>query len=213
MDEIAKQTWISGDAVTEFIGDGPEVTDDRPLSEYFLIRRFLGDGTGRGEDESTLRDATSPWSTRAAAERGAVASCACGSIGLALGAAVFASYLALWVALTATGGTDGADYTAFYTGWTIVLDGNGANLYDPATQAAVQREILGGRSFEAGLNLFNNPPYLVLPFVPWHSPLQTSYLVWAIIQLCSSHGSMYRLLTRSRRIGPALSGSSLSGRP
>ena len=47
VDEIAKQTWISGDAVTEFVGDGPEVTDDRPLSEYFLIRRILGDGTGR----------------------------------------------------------------------------------------------------------------------------------------------------------------------
>jgi spermidine synthase len=47
VDEIVKQTWISGDAVTAFVGDGPEVTDDRPLSEYFLIRRILGDGTGR----------------------------------------------------------------------------------------------------------------------------------------------------------------------
>jgi hypothetical protein len=119
-----------------------------------------------------------------------------GTLGLALGAAVFALYVALWVALTASGGTDGADYTAFYTGWTIVLDGNGANLYDPATQAAVQREILGGRSFEAGLNPFNNPPYLVLPFVPLALlPLQASYLVWAVIQMALLAWLVYRLLT------------------
>ena len=33
--------------VTAFVGDGPEVTDDRPLSEYFLIRRIIGDGSER----------------------------------------------------------------------------------------------------------------------------------------------------------------------
>ena len=48
-----------------------------------------------------------------------------GTIGLALGAAVFALYLGLWGALIASGDTDGADYTAFYTGWTIVLHGDG----------------------------------------------------------------------------------------
>ena len=62
--------------------------------------------------------------------------------------------------LIVTGGTDGADYTAFYTGWTIVADGDGAELYDPAVQAEVQQRILGGRTFEAGLNPFNNPPHL-----------------------------------------------------
>ncbi len=119
-----------------------------------------------------------------------------GSLGLATGGVIFALYLGLWVALIASGGTDGADYTAFYTGWTIVLDGNGANLYDPATQAAVQREILGGRSFEAGLNPFNNPPYLVLPFVPLAVlPLQASYLVWAVMQLALLTWLVYRLVT------------------
>lgn len=54
---IAGLTWISGDAVTAFVGDGPEVTDDRPLSEYFLIRRILGDGSERATPAS-LRAAT-----------------------------------------------------------------------------------------------------------------------------------------------------------
>ena len=45
--KIAELTWISGDDVTAFVGDGPEVTDDRPLSEYFLIRRIIGDGSDR----------------------------------------------------------------------------------------------------------------------------------------------------------------------
>ena len=142
-----------------------------------------------------------------------------GSLGLALGAAVFALYLGLWGSLVSSGGTDGADYTAFYTGWTIVLDGDASNLYDPATQAATQREVLGGRSFEAGLNPFNNPPYLVLPFVPLALlPLQTSYLVWAVIQLALLAWLVWRLLTRiakdwSRNERVLLVGASLAAPP
>ncbi len=55
--KIEQMTWISGDQVTAFVGDGPEVTDDRPLSEYFLIRRIMGDGSQRATP-STLRSAT-----------------------------------------------------------------------------------------------------------------------------------------------------------
>jgi hypothetical protein len=53
---IARQTWISGAKVTAFAGDGPQVTDDRPLSEYFLIRRMMGDGSDRATP-TTLRNA------------------------------------------------------------------------------------------------------------------------------------------------------------
>ena len=54
--KIAQLTWISGDQVTAFVGDGPQVTDDRPLSEYFLIRRIMGDGSQHAT-QSTLRSA------------------------------------------------------------------------------------------------------------------------------------------------------------
>ena len=40
--KIDQLTWISGAAVPAFAGDGPMVTDDRPLSEYFLLRRLAG---------------------------------------------------------------------------------------------------------------------------------------------------------------------------
>jgi spermidine synthase len=41
---IAQQTWLTGDAVTAAVGDGPLVTDDRPRPEYFLLRRLFGSG-------------------------------------------------------------------------------------------------------------------------------------------------------------------------
>lgn len=105
-------------------------------------------------------------------------------IGVVAGATVFAVYLGLWAGLIVNRGTDAADYTAFYTGWRMVADGHGAQLYDPVAQAEAQRQVLGGRSFEAGLNPFNNPPHAVLPFVPLVSlPLAVSYLAWAGVQV------------------------------
>src|SRR4029079_19719048 len=33
---------IEDDAVAAFTGDGPLITDDRPMPEYFLLRRMFG---------------------------------------------------------------------------------------------------------------------------------------------------------------------------
>jgi spermidine synthase len=38
---IDADTFLSGKAVTDFAGVGPMVTDDRPVSEYFLIRTYF----------------------------------------------------------------------------------------------------------------------------------------------------------------------------
>ncbi len=123
------------------------------------------------------------------------------SIGLRLvviaGLVVFAAYLGLWIALIVNDGSKSADYTAFMTGWTIVLDGRGHDLYDVATQIEVQRRLLGGLSFEAGLNPFNNPPHLVLLFVPLALlPLLPSYVVWGVVQLGLLSWLGWRLLTQ-----------------
>ena len=105
-------------------------------------------------------------------------------IAIVIGLVVFAVYIGLWIALIANDGSKSADYTAFMTGWTIVLDGRGPDLYDVPTQIEIQRDLLGGRTFEAGLNPFNNPPHLVLPFVPLAVlPLLPSYVVWGAVQL------------------------------
>ncbi|MFL5726645.1 MAG: fused MFS/spermidine synthase [Chloroflexota bacterium] len=39
---IHSQVWIADDEVSAFTGDGPLITDDRPLPEYFLLRRLFG---------------------------------------------------------------------------------------------------------------------------------------------------------------------------
>jgi spermidine synthase len=39
--------WIADDEVTAFTGDGPLITDDRPLPEYFLLRRLFGPPSAR----------------------------------------------------------------------------------------------------------------------------------------------------------------------
>ncbi len=40
--EISSIIWLQGDQVATFAGDGPLVTDDRPLPEYFLLRHLFG---------------------------------------------------------------------------------------------------------------------------------------------------------------------------
>src|SRR6516165_1277748 len=60
-------------------------------------------------------------------------------IGLVAGGAVFLLYLGMW-AIWIRGGSEGSDYTAFYTGWSIVAHGDGASLYDPVVQAATQKD-------------------------------------------------------------------------
>ena len=113
------------------------------------------------------------------------------------GLVVFAAYLGLWIALIVNNGSRQADYTAFMTGWTIVLDGRGHDIYNVATQIEVQRRLLGGLSFEAGLNPFNNPPHLVVPFLPLALlPLLPSYVVWGVIQLGLLAWLAWRLLTQ-----------------
>ena len=41
MRTILGSVWIQGDAVARFVGPGPLITDDRPLPEYFLLRRLF----------------------------------------------------------------------------------------------------------------------------------------------------------------------------
>jgi predicted membrane-bound spermidine synthase len=54
---VHKSEWLSDDRVTAFTGPGPQITDDRPRSEYFLWRRaFMRDKAY--VNEAMLRAAT-----------------------------------------------------------------------------------------------------------------------------------------------------------
>ena len=44
---IPHLTWLEGGQVASFAGSGPLVTDDRPLPEYFLLRRSFGEQSPR----------------------------------------------------------------------------------------------------------------------------------------------------------------------
>jgi spermidine synthase len=39
---IKSLVWLQGDDVARFAGDGPLITDDRPMPEYFLLRQLFG---------------------------------------------------------------------------------------------------------------------------------------------------------------------------
>ncbi len=47
--------WIADDEVSAFTGDGPLITDDRPLPEYFLLRRLFGASSPRVTPGELLR--------------------------------------------------------------------------------------------------------------------------------------------------------------
>jgi hypothetical protein len=40
-------TWATGDELRTIVGDGPLITDDRPLPEYFILRRLQDPGAPR----------------------------------------------------------------------------------------------------------------------------------------------------------------------
>ena len=102
------------------------VTDDRPSSEYFLLRRLAGThspiavpSTAQGSGRFRVADPVADGATVRGSARRRVLS----RVGLAAGAASSRSTSGCGARLIATGGSDGADYTAFYTGWTIVAEG------------------------------------------------------------------------------------------
>jgi spermidine synthase len=47
--------WIADDQVARYVGDGPLITDDRPLPEYFLLRRLFGPASPRVTPNELLK--------------------------------------------------------------------------------------------------------------------------------------------------------------
>jgi hypothetical protein len=93
------------------------------------------------------------------------------------------SYLGLWIIQAQQGNLWRADFTAFYTGWAIVRDGKGADVYDLDLEMNYQRQILSGNQFSEGLLPFINPPHVALVGAPLaYLSLSNAYLVWFIFQ-------------------------------
>jgi len=76
-----------------------------------------------------------------------------------------------------------ADFTSFYTGFYMVRVGEGSNLYDPALQSSYQQQFMGGITFEGGVLLFPNPPFVAIVFSPLSLlPLGPAFYLWTLVQ-------------------------------
>ena len=57
---IPSLVWISGDDVARVVGDGPLITDDHPLPEYFLLRHMFGAQSPYASPQLLLQLSASP---------------------------------------------------------------------------------------------------------------------------------------------------------
>jgi hypothetical protein len=102
----------------------------------------------------------------------------------ALNIAIAASYVGLWLIAAREGLFWRADFTQLYTGATMARAGAGDQLYDLASQARYQQQILAGRSFADGLLPFNYPPHVALLLAPLSLlPLPAAFALWTALQL------------------------------
>jgi hypothetical protein len=53
--KIASLRWITDGDIDAFVGDGPLVTDDHPLPEYFLLRRLFNQHVAQASPGELLR--------------------------------------------------------------------------------------------------------------------------------------------------------------
>jgi Glycosyltransferase family 87 len=102
------------------------------------------------------------------------------------------------------------DFTAFYTGWWLILHGRGADLYDVVAQRAAQHAIIGDHEFPSGLLAFLHPPHAALAGLPLGLVAErfgepVAFWLWTAINVA--------LLARlARGLAGLLSLTSLSGR-
>ena len=77
-----------------------------------------------------------------------------------------------------------ADFTAFYTGWTMVREGVGTKIYDFGLQIQYQHRILDKLIAGNGILAFYYPPHVALIFSPLsYLPLNAAYVTWSFGQL------------------------------
>jgi hypothetical protein len=86
--------------------------------------------------------------------------------------------MALLLAVARSSSAPRLDFTIFYSGARIVLDGRGAELYSTEVQRHYQR-----RLFARPHPLpYNHPPFELLPFLPLAMlPYRWAYLVWSAV--------------------------------
>jgi hypothetical protein len=118
---------------------------------------------------------------------------------LILNGGLFLVLLAFWLKMAGEGVFWRADFTAFYTGWSMVLDGQGARLYDLALQESYQQRALPEPNLYEGLLPFAHPPHAALLLAPFALlPRGAAFYAWALFQagLCGIAWRQIAWLTR-----------------
>jgi len=78
----------------------------------------------------------------------------------------------------------GSDFAAYFTGATIVNNGDGRSLYNIDVQKAVQSPLIFPYAMKKGLLPFNSPPWVVLPFLPLaRLPFEVAYFFWFFVNV------------------------------
>jgi hypothetical protein len=103
---------------------------------------------------------------------------------LALNGGLALALAAVWLSMAARGLFWRADFSAFYTGWAVVLDGQGPRLYDLNLQADYQRRVLPERGPTDGVLPFTSPPTFAVSAAPLALlPRPAAFYAWAAFQL------------------------------
>ena len=104
-------------------------------------------------------------------------------IALIANAGLAVALAAMWVQQAREGRFGASDFSMFYTGGRIVLEGRGEQLYDLAVQSATQAQIVPERETD-GFLIFNYPPHVaVLAAILALMPRRVAFFVWAGIQI------------------------------
>jgi hypothetical protein len=90
----------------------------------------------------------------------------------------------LWVWMCAEGLFWRADFSAFYTGYTLILDGRGDRLYDLDRQAEYQAYLLPERPAGEGLLPFVHPPHAAVALTPLGLLSRpAAFALWSALQV------------------------------
>jgi hypothetical protein len=85
-------------------------------------------------------------------------------------------------------GVVATDFTVFWTGWWLILHGQGHALYNEAAQRATQQALMNGFSFQGGLMAFLNPPHAALAGLPFgwladHAGERVAFIAWTSVNV------------------------------
>jgi hypothetical protein len=101
-----------------------------------------------------------------------------------LNAGLVVAFVAIWANLVAMGAFWRADFSAFYFGGRMVLEGDGPRLYDRETQGEYQARYWPERGGSDALLGFVYPPQDAVLFVPFALLDRTAaYLAWTVFNL------------------------------